>query len=254
MTNKDKILEKLRKLMNLKESALALGNEGEACAAAAGITRLLIAYNLSETDIPTQERIDNPVVAEEIPFKPEVSSGRWYADLIGTVCEYNMCRLLVISTRKDNGRMSRDKFQIVGRKKNVEVVLYLVSFLANRFYQIGKKEYPSYRHDCLFKFGRKPQSIAMYLRSYLCGCVFGLNEKFRSEKQQLQQECDITALALSTRAEIDDFLKDEKIGKSRASSQNVDNVSAVRGYETGKNVEINKGIYAESVSEDRRLM
>ncbi|WP_366519575.1 hypothetical protein [uncultured Bacteroides sp.] len=157
--------------MNLKESALALGNEGEACAAAAGITRLLIAYNLSETDIPTQERIDNPVVAEEIPFKPEVSSGRWYADLIGVVCEYNMCRLLVISTRKDNGRMSRDEFQIVGRKKNVEVVLYLVSFLANRFYQIGKKEYPSYRHDCLFKFGRRPQSIAMYLRSYLCGCV-----------------------------------------------------------------------------------
>lgn len=63
-----------------------------------------------------------------------------------------------------------------------------------------------------------------------------------------------SALALSTQAEIDDFLKDEKIGKSRASSQNVDNVSAVRGYETGKNVEINKGIYAESVSEDRRLM
>lgn len=41
-TKKDKILEKLRKLMNLKESATALGNEGEANAAAAGITRLLI--------------------------------------------------------------------------------------------------------------------------------------------------------------------------------------------------------------------
>ena len=92
MTNKDKILEKLRKLMNLKESALSLGNEGEAFAAAAGITRLLIAYNLSETDIPTQERIENPVVAEEIPFKPEISSGIWYQSLIGVVCKYNMCR------------------------------------------------------------------------------------------------------------------------------------------------------------------
>lgn len=45
---KDKILEKLRKLMNLKESATALGNEGEANAAAAGITRLLMEYNLTE--------------------------------------------------------------------------------------------------------------------------------------------------------------------------------------------------------------
>lgn len=254
MTNKDKILEKIRKLMNLKESALALGNEGEACAAAAGITRLLIAYNLSETDIPTQERIDNPVVAEEIPFKSEINGGKWYEGLIGVVCEYNMCRPLVISTRKDNGRMSRDKFQIVGRKKNVEVVLYLVSFLANKFYQIGRKEYPSYKHDCLFRYGRTPQSLTMYLRSYLRGCVSGLNAKFLAEKRQLQQECDITALVLSTRAEIDDFLKGEKIGKGRASSESVDRLSANRGFITGQNVEINKGIYAESISEDRRLM
>lgn len=43
----DKILQKLRKLMNLKESAAAVGNVGEANAAAAGITRLLLEYNLS---------------------------------------------------------------------------------------------------------------------------------------------------------------------------------------------------------------
>ena len=46
-TKRDKILEKLRKLMNLKESAKALGNEGEAHAAAAGIARLLMEYILS---------------------------------------------------------------------------------------------------------------------------------------------------------------------------------------------------------------
>lgn len=35
-TEKDKILAKLRKLMNLKENAAAIGNEGEAAAAAPG--------------------------------------------------------------------------------------------------------------------------------------------------------------------------------------------------------------------------
>lgn len=75
MEKRDKILEKLRKLMNLKESATELGNEGEANAAAAGITRLLMEYNLSESDIPEQEKIDNPVISEEIPFKTEMSSG-----------------------------------------------------------------------------------------------------------------------------------------------------------------------------------
>lgn len=124
--------------MNLKESALALGNEGEACAAAAGISRLLIAYNLSETDIPDQEKIDNPVVSEEIPFKPEFSSGKWYPYLVNVVCEYNMCRSLVISTRKENFRMSRDKFQIVGRKKNVEVVLYSCRCYLTSFIRLVK--------------------------------------------------------------------------------------------------------------------
>ena len=67
-TNKrDKILDKLRKLVSLKESAIELGNEGEANAAAAGISRLLMEYNLSEEDIPTEERICNPVVMENIP-------------------------------------------------------------------------------------------------------------------------------------------------------------------------------------------
>ena len=251
--DRNKILEKLRKLMNLKESALALGNEGEACAAAAGISRLLIAYNLSESDIPEQEKIDNPVVAEEIPFKPELGSGKWYESLVTVVCEHNMCHALIVSIMKDNFRMSRDKFKIVGRKKNVEVVLYLVSFLANKFYQIGKKSYPQYKHDCMFKYGVQAKGLGMYLRSFLYGCVIGLNDKFELEKQELSKECDIKSLVLSTKSEIEDFLKDEKISAARSSKANIDSLCASKGYDEGKNVEINKGIYAETISEDRRL-
>ena len=81
-TKKDKILDKLRKLMNLKESATELGNKGEANAAAAGITRLLMEYNLTENDIPENEKIDNPIVSEEIPFKVSEANGSWYGKLI----------------------------------------------------------------------------------------------------------------------------------------------------------------------------
>lgn len=93
MTEKEKILAKLRKLMNLKENAAAIGNEGEAAAAAAGISRLLYMYNLTEADIPEQERIDNPIVSEDIPFKPEVQGGQWYELLVNCVCEFNLCYL-----------------------------------------------------------------------------------------------------------------------------------------------------------------
>lgn len=250
-TKKDKILEKLRKLMNLKESAKELGNEGEANAAAAGITRLLMEYNLTENDIPEQEKLENPIVSEEIPFKAEVS-GNWYSNLVSVVCEYNMCRNLIVSTRT-NGRMKRDKFEIIGRKKNVEVVLYLISFLAHQFIAIGKRGYPQYEHDCIWMYGKHPQSLKVYLKSFLYGCVIGVNDKFEEGKKVLEKETNITALVRTTKSEIDDFLKGEKIGKARDSKAEIDTLCAIKGMEVGKNIEICKGIHADVVSEDLRL-
>lgn len=48
-------------------------------------------------------------------------------------------------------------------------------------------------------------------------------------------------------------LKEEKIGKARESKSDIDALCAMRGIETGKNVEICKGIHAEFVSENLRL-
>lgn len=250
-TKKDKILEKLRKLMNLKESATALGNEGEANAAAAGITRLLMEYNLTENDIPEQEKLENPIVSEEIPFKMDIN-GRWYSDLVSVVCEYNMCRCLIIS-KFNNGRRKGSEFEIIGRKKNVEVVLYLISFLSHQFITIGKRNYVEYKHDCVWKYGKYPKSLIMYLKSFLYGCVIGLSEKLDESKKALETENNITALVRTTESEIDDFLKGQKIGKARESKSDIDALCAMRGIEIGKNVEICKGIHAETVCENLRL-
>lgn len=252
-TKKDKILDKLRKLMNLKESATELGNKGEANAAAAGITRLLMEYNLTENDIPENEKIDNPIVSEEIPFKVSEANGSWYSKLVSVICEYNMCRSLIIRTR-NNGRMKRSKFEIIGRKKNVEVVLYLISFLSHKFTAIGERDYSQYKHDCMFKYGIYPQSLVMYLKSFLYGCVIGLCEKFEEARKELQNSTNITALVSTTNSEIDDYLKGEKIGTARASKAEIDALCAKRGTTVGRNIEIHKGIHADAVSEDLRLM
>lgn len=182
-----------------------------------------------------------------------MSNGPWYASLISTVCEYNMCRSLIVSIPKGY-RMSRDKFQIVGRKKNVEVVLYLISFLAHQFVVIGKRKYPEYRHKCLWEYGVTPKTPAMYMKSFLYGCVIGLDKKFASMKQELQATSNVTALIVTSKAEIDDFLKDEKIGCAQKSQAKIDALCAKEGVAVGKSIEISKGIHAETVCEDRRLM
>lgn len=251
-TKTNKILEKLRKLMNLKESAQALGNEGEANAAAAGITRLLMEYNLTENDIPEQEKIENPIISEEIPYRTPIENGPWYSMLVGVLCDYNLSRCLFISQRT-NGRMKREKIQVVGRKKNAEIVLYLVSFLSNQFVLQGRKKYPQYKHDALWKYGQQPLSERMYMKSFLLGCVHGLLVKLEKDKVELSHTSDVTSIVLSREAEIDDFLKDEKIGSARHSNASIDAVSACMGKEVGENIEINKGVYAQTVDEERRL-
>lgn len=251
-TKKEKILEKLRKLMNLKESAVALGNEGEANAAAAGITRLLMQYNLSENDIPEQEKLDNPIVAERIPFKSEVCSGVWFTHLISVVSEYNLCRALIVRA-VHNGKMRQSEFEIVGRKKNVEVVLFLISFLSNQFVWIGKQGYMQYKRDCIKVYDILPKSPATYLKSFLYGCVLGLIKKFEGAKQQLENETNLTALMVTTKSEIDVYLSNEKIKSARKSQSSIDPLSASRGFKVGKNIEIYKGIHADRISEERGL-
>lgn len=130
--------------------------------------------------------------------------------------------------------MKRSEFEIIGRKKNVEVVLYLISFLSHQFIAIGKRNYEEYKHDCIWKYGKSPKSLIMYLKSFLYGCVIGLSEKFDESKRILETENNITALVRTTKSEIDDFLKGEKIGKARESKSDIDALCAMRGIEPAK--------------------
>lgn len=240
MNKTDRILEKLRKLMNLQRSAESLGNEGEAHAAAAGISRLLLEYNLSLDDIPDSEKLDNPVVAEDLPVKKSIP-GPWFEGLVMVCCQYNFCRALRISeydprthrTRKTNVR-------IVGRKKNVEVVQYLVSFLEHALTVAGKRKYPSYRADSLLRLGVTPKTEPMFMRSFLAGACYGLREKFEEQRGQVSSTTDITALVKTSDSEIDDFLIFQKIGTARGSRAAVDERIARSGIEAGRNVEIHK--------------
>lgn len=251
MEHIEKILQKLRKLMNLKESATALGNTGEANAAAAGIARLLMEYNLSEKDIPEQERIENPVVSEEIPYRAKSENGIWYDLLVSICCQYNMCRALYISERNSStGRMKRNKFEIIGRKKSVDVVLYLISFLSFQFVSLGRKEYPKYRTDCIRNKGITPLTENKFLKSFLVGCAIGLEDKFLKEMPNNE---DVKALTLSCEAEINSFLEGTQIGSARWHKPSLEQSVAKQGIQVGRNISINKGIHADVVSEELRL-
>lgn len=253
MSKIDRILEKLRKLMNLQQSAEALGNEGEAHAAAAGISRLLLEYNLTLNDIPDEEKLDNPVVSEDVPFKRSVP-GPWFEIMAQVCCTYNFCRPLKISKFNfRTGRYAKDSLRIVGRKKNVEIVMYLLSFLEHTLTAVGKKKYPLYRKDSIMRLGVTPKTEPMFMRSFLAGAVYGLRDQFVAQQGKVAASTDIKALVKSSDADIDAFLAGQNIGTARASKAEIDSRIAREGYSSGREVQIHKGIYANSVSEDLRL-
>lgn len=235
------ILEKLRKLMDLKVSATQCGEIGEANAAAAGITRLLKDYNLTLQDIPADAKELDPVDMETVPYHFPYMQHRWYWALLDVVAKYN--NSTIIRTRTLNGlkKVVDTEFCVIGRKLNREVVLYLVSFLGNQFTRIGKNNYPKWKMDYIMQFGCTPPVIGVYMKSFLLGCVIGLDEKLKKEQDSIPSD-KFNALVKINNAEIDEFIRAMDVKNARQRKVNAIETAVADGTEVGRNIQIHKGV------------
>lgn len=220
------IVEKLRKLIAIRDHPNT--SEQEVYNAAQAITRLLYKYNMEEPNV--EERLTNPITFEEISYKSNLCGGSWYCNLVSVITNNNLCKCIIVSIPGCSGRLHRDKFQIIGRKNNIELVKYMIDSFTNRFYSIGKKIYKS------TYVGELTEN--KFLRSFLKGCAIGLNAKYC----ELQNINDYKSLIVSVKSDIDDFLKGRNLVKSRKSKERTDVDAYLSGYNVGKNSEINKGL------------
>lgn len=224
------ITEKLRKLIALRDHPNT--SEQEVLNAAQAITKLLYKYNMEESDVSMEEKILNPILCEEIEYKTTLCGGKWYSSLVAVITNNNLCKCLIISIpNSKSGRLTRDKFQIVGRKNNIEMVKYMIDSYSNKFYHIGKYKYKNeYKGEL---------TENKFLRSFLEGCAAGLQYKY----QQLKKDYEgINALVVTTQNEIMEFLSNRNIRKGRQSKEKMDYSAYQSGYNTGKDAELNKGI------------
>ena len=229
----NKIWDKIRKISALKQSATEIGEEGEAQAAAAAITRLLLKYDLSLDDIPDEEKTKNKIVLRDIDFRVSYDNLQWFSFLIGSVCNANSCQHFTGVKMSDKNKIVK-VHKVVGREKNVEIVLYLVSFLSNHFLSAARKKRKISSYS----------SVQLFMKSFLLGCVFGLTKKLEQEKKSFT-ESEVTALTVRTSQEIDDFFKEQnlRITDGRKSTiRELDPSSFSDGVEVGKNTEISQGL------------
>lgn len=238
--NIQKILEKLRKLMDLKVSATECGELGEANAAAAGITRLLREYDLTLQDIPAEQKVLDPVDIEDVPFRFTYSQHRWYWALQDVIASHNSCEIIRSQSRQ-NGKALDTSYKVVGRKQHREVVLYLISFCAHQFITIGKRKYPDYKINHIKQTGTTPKPLSEYMKQFLLGCVDGLYYKLEEEQNNIPKE-KLNALVVANKNALDAFMADMDVKNARLRPIKADERIVKEGYQTGRNINLQKGI------------
>ena len=229
----DKIMERIRKLMRLKESTTS---EGEARAAAAAASRLLKEYNLSLFDISERAQETVFAIGRSGAFSYKDAFGSyWKRDLLNVLCRYNYCRILLC-------RGTTDMF-IVGTDENITAVTVLYDYLRTAFRRLAEerhKEYVSVRRG----YYRTGKYRKKYIRSYLEGVTPGLREQFEAGRSRPAEESRETALTCCHDALIDKYL--EKIGagtsKAHPRKTGTDRSAYYSGMGDGRNISLNRQI------------
>lgn len=239
-----KILEKIRKLLKLQDSANKVGSKGEAYAAAQGVHRLLTQYNLCLSDIQDldgEEEV-NLKITESQGISYRDKYGTWRNDLLRVISEYNFCQTLINTYLR--------KVWIVGEEQNVVVVKNLYDYLVKAFQQLAKDAYSVWAREqqeknliialapvleILESSGEKKK----YLRSYYKGAVYGLMEQYES----MQQTSEETALVVTHNKAIDDFLQNDKTysGKTcyhRSTKEEFNPQAYMSGKKDGRNISL----------------
>lgn len=193
--DKQTIIDKIKKLIALRDGAQAIGSEGEANAAAAAIQRLLTQYNLDMAEVYQSASTDES--KEESPIGR--SSGLntadpyrcgWKQDLLNVLCKHYYSKGFMI---KGTCMMC-----FYGTDVNRMAVEYAFNFLTTVFSGLLPRRYKEHFAGQRILPRRRDQWAA----SYLLGCVAGVRERLEREAVET-----CTALTVCHQTMIERYLK-----------------------------------------------
>lgn len=236
MESKEKVLDKIKKLLKLQSSAEELGNEGEAYAAANAVHRLLTTYNLSLGDISDEERDTlNITESDEITYRSPYGS-QWKRYLLTLVAINNYCKVLV--------KPCQQHMLIVGQEDNVAVVKNLYTYLVSSFTSLAPRRRAEFAYR-LQQEGRRltDSGKKKFLHSYFIGAVSGLQENFDSRKPTSEE----TGLMVCHDAAIEKFLDrqpfyNNKDFRGRKTKEDLMPEGVLYGQKDGQNISLNRQI------------
>lgn len=213
------IIEKLQKVAALMDNA---GTEGEAEAAAAAMSRLLVKYNLTEAEIRSAEgKSASPdIIVQYHSLGKDRSRGlTWKLSLLNVSAQMNLCQMVRIGNTHGNA-------WLVGTAANIQATFFMYDHLVVVFQRIGRETY-----DRLDQWDRLQVGRSKFVYNFMLGVPQGLWLKFRADrKAQVQEEPAIGALVVVNDDAVNAAIEQEfgTLGRGKAPI-----LSDTLGYEAG---------------------
>lgn len=173
---KEKIIEKLKKLLALQKSATKIGSIEEAANATDKIQRLLLAHNLSlgELDINDKPKAEGHDVNLKNIFDYDTRQGKWIIPLISNVSDFYLCSVVF----SDTPGLGVYAVTIIGREDNIAPAIQACLNLVSQIKHLENQAYRTYGEN--YKRGK-------FRRSYYMGAVSGLKlaiDKIKKEREK----------------------------------------------------------------------
>lgn len=191
------LIDKLQKVANLLDNA---GTPGEAEAAAAALSRLLLKYNLDEADVRAAQgsAAKSHIVVRPITITQGKSAAKWQWLLLNTIARHNFTQLV-----KRGGSSSAG--WIAGTNENIDAVLDLYARLSIVFKRLASESWKAQPPHTVYFTTR-----AQYIHGFLLGVPAGLSERFRLDRKQ-DEEADrrVSALVVTTERQLSEAVAAE---------------------------------------------
>lgn len=175
---KETILTRIKKLQNLTTERGATPEE--AATAAAKVQALLFEHNISTADVETHEQHDGrPGSYGKVEHELQGANRntvQWRRSLLYVIAKHNFCTAV---THPNTTKMS-----VIGKRSNVEVVLYLNASLARDIERLA-----------LDAARTILQGKAAYMVSFCRGAVSTINARLSEQRRQNEQQATPATMA-----------------------------------------------------------
>jgi hypothetical protein len=234
----DKVISKVQKLLALSKS----DNAGEAAAAMNAANKLIDQYRLSLADLETSEDTLDPMMEDSEAVYETGRIVQWKSFLVGVLSKHYGCALFNQTTFPKGRKVSH--YKLVGRKSDIAIVRYFVSYLMNECQRLCEKE----------AHGKGK----VFANSYCTGFVAGIQSQLAASRKEAEKEATGSAIVAINRRveEANNFMNTlYRLKSSNSSSQARTDYSAYsRGLQQGKNLHLGAGLNSGGSTSGIRLL